>query len=85
VKTSEKSIFHQCETHIISPLDVSVLYINFRGLEASAQNSKVLAFDFFEKCLFTMKIGQKSIFHHRETHILARLDIMVLFTIFLGF
>jgi hypothetical protein len=31
-----------------------------------------------------VKMGQKSIFHPRETHILARLDINVLYIIFLG-
>jgi hypothetical protein len=28
-KTSEKSVFHPCDGHIISRLDVSVLYIYF--------------------------------------------------------
>jgi hypothetical protein len=34
--------------------------------------------------MFMAEMGQKSIFHPRETHILARLDINVLYIIFLG-
>jgi hypothetical protein len=47
-----------------------------------AQNSNELAFSFIEKYLFATKTGWKSIFHLRETHILARLDIMVLYIFF---
>jgi hypothetical protein len=38
-----------------------------------------------DKQLFTMKIGQKSINHPREVHILARLDIIMLYISFLRF
>ncbi len=32
-----------------------------------------------------MKTGRKSVFHPRETHILARSDIIILYTFFLDF
>jgi hypothetical protein len=44
--------------------------------------SKGLTFGFTKKCLFVMKTVRKSIFHPYETHILARLDIKMLYTIF---
>jgi hypothetical protein len=45
----QKSIFHPREPHILSRLDVLVLYINFRGSKkyrVSAQNQMRLPFDF---------------------------------------
>jgi hypothetical protein len=50
-----------------------------------AQNLKGLAFNFTDKRLFTVKMGQKIIFHLCEPHIFAPLDITILYTIFLGF
>jgi hypothetical protein len=46
---------------------------------------KGLAFGFTKKHLITMRTDQKSIFHPCEILILARLDITVLYTIFLWF
>jgi hypothetical protein len=71
-KTDQKFVFHLRETHILSQLDISVLYIIFKGL----------AFDFTEKYIFAMKIGQKSVFHSREVHILFSLDVLELYIIF---
>jgi hypothetical protein len=60
VKTSQKSVFHPRQAHILSRLDVSVLYIifweeGFQKYQVSAQNPKALAFGFTEKCLFMAK------------------------------
>jgi hypothetical protein len=58
VKISRKSVFHPHETHILSRIDISVLYNFFRGFEKyriSTQNPKGLAFGFTEKHLFTTK------------------------------
>jgi hypothetical protein len=85
MNTSQKSVFHPRETHILSLLYILVLYKKISGFEkcrVSTQNPKVLAFGFTEKHMFMMKIGQKSVFHRCETHILARLDITVVSTIF---
>jgi hypothetical protein len=57
----------------------------FKKYRVLTQNLMGLAFGFTEKCLFAMKIGQKSIFHSHQAHILSQLDIIVLYTIFLRF
>jgi hypothetical protein len=49
------------------------------------QNPKRLAFSSTGKCLFTVKMVQKSVFYTLEAHILARLDITMLDTIFSDF
>jgi hypothetical protein len=74
VKTGQKYVFHPCLAYIMSRLNVSY--------QVSAQNLKGLAFGFTDKCLFTAKMGQKSIFCPREAHIHAWLDIMVVYTFF---
>jgi hypothetical protein len=38
----------------------------------------MLGFDFIEKCLFTVKKGQKSVFHPIESHIMSQLDILMM-------
>jgi hypothetical protein len=70
----------------MSYLDILVLYSNFMGFkkyQVSAKTPKVLPFDFTKKRLFTMKTCHKYVFHSCETHILTRLVITVLYTIFL--
>jgi hypothetical protein len=47
--------------------------------------SKCVSLRFYWKHLFRTKISQKSAFHLREAHILAQLDITVLYPIFWGF
>jgi hypothetical protein len=82
VKTSWKFVFHPHEAYNLSRLDASMLYINFWGFEkywASAQNPKRVSLQFYWKCMFTMKTGWKSVFHPRGAHIIARLDIMLLY------
>jgi hypothetical protein len=59
--------------------------MGFEKYRVSAQKPKLLAFGFTEKCLFMIKNGQKYVFHPREAHILNRLDITELYTIFCGF
>jgi hypothetical protein len=44
-----------------------------------------LAFGFTEKCLFTTKTVQKSVFQPREIHIPSRLEVFVLYINFWGF
>jgi hypothetical protein len=84
VKTSQKSVFHPCQAHILSRLDVLVLYIffweeGFQKYQVSAQNPKALAFGFTEKCMSTVKTSRKSVFHSREAHILSWIDVSVLY------
>jgi hypothetical protein len=54
-------------------------FLGFENYRVLAQNSKGLTFGFTDKRLFTVKMGQKSIFEPREAHILSRLDILVLY------
>jgi hypothetical protein len=76
-KMDRQSVFPPRVAHILSWLYILVLYTNFRGLEKyrfSAQNAKGFGFGFTNKCLFTVKTDQKSIFHLCETHILSQID-----------
>jgi hypothetical protein len=50
----------------------------------SGQNSKWLAFGFTEKCLFTVKTCQKSVFHPRD-HIVSQIDVSMLYKKIRGF
>jgi hypothetical protein len=60
-------------------------FLRFWKYWGSTQNPKVLAFCFTENRLFMAKMGQKSVFHLREGHILSRLDILLLYIYFKGF
>jgi hypothetical protein len=54
-KTSQKFIFHPCETHILARLDILMLYIIFRGFkkyQVSCQKLNGLGLGFTEKYLF---------------------------------
>jgi hypothetical protein len=73
---------------MLSQLDVSMLYKKIRGFQkyrVSPQNPKGLVFVFTGKLLFTTIILWKIVFQPLDTHILSRLDVLVLYTIFLGF
>jgi hypothetical protein len=59
--------------------------MDFENYQVSGENPNVLAFSFTPKRLLTIKIGRKSIFHPRETHIIVQLDITVLYIISLRF
>jgi hypothetical protein len=57
-KTDWNSIFLGCEYQIPDQLYIMVIYIHFYGFkknQISAQNPKVLAFSFTEKCQFMAK------------------------------
>jgi hypothetical protein len=87
-KTDRNSIFLGRDTNISDRLYTIVLYKNFTGFKKIlilAQNPKVLAFSFTEKCHFVTKIELNYVFLGRETHILELLFIMVLYIIFMGF
>jgi hypothetical protein len=60
------------------------VYIFFRFWKISSFDlkSKDVRLWFYQKHLFVMKTGQKSVFHPSEFHILTRLDITVLYTFF---
>jgi hypothetical protein len=82
LKTYQKSIFYLYDAHILARLDVTVFYTIFLGFEkyrASAQKLKGLAFCFTIKCLFTVKTGQKYVFHLHKVYILHQLDASVLY------
>jgi hypothetical protein len=88
MKTGQKIVFHSCEAYILSRIVISMLYKKFRHFKkyrVSAKNSNVLAFDFTKNGLFTIKTDRKSVYHPCETHILARLDITVLYIFFFMF
>jgi hypothetical protein len=61
------------------------MFRDFKKYRVSAQNPKELAFGFPDKRLFTVKMGQKFVFHTRKVHIISWLDITVLYTIILKF
>jgi hypothetical protein len=61
------------------------IFRGFKKYRVSTHNPNGFAFSFTEKHMFTMKTGRKSIFHPHEVNILARLSIIVLYTIFEGF
>jgi hypothetical protein len=88
MKTDQKSVFLERDGHLLPRLVIKILYIIFMGFPKywdSPENSKMLGFDFIEKCLLTMKTCRKYVFHPHGAHIFARLDIMILHTIFLRF
>jgi hypothetical protein len=73
MKMGRKYLFHPREAHIISRLDILMLYIIFGGFEkyrVSPQNPKELIFAFTKKHVFTPKPSRISVFHPRDTHIL---------------
>jgi hypothetical protein len=84
-KKGWKSIFHSREDCIMSRLDISIWYPGLKKYRVSPQNTKGVRLSFYEKCMFVMKISPKFVFYTREAYILARLDIMLLYTIFGGF
>jgi hypothetical protein len=88
IKIGRKSVFHPREAPILTRLDITVLYIvvwGFWKILSFGQKPKEVSFWFYKKCMFATKTGRKSVFHLHEAHIFARLDIMVLYTIFLRF
>jgi hypothetical protein len=78
----QNCIFHPCEAHILSCIDVTVFYKKnwaFENYQVSTKNPKGLAFRFTEKRLFEMKTGWKLIFLDRDGHLMPRLDGKVLY------
>jgi hypothetical protein len=69
----------------MSRLDISIWYPGLKKYRVSPQNTKGVRLSFYGKCMFVMKISPKFVFYTREAHILAQLDIMLLYTIFGGF
>jgi hypothetical protein len=61
------------------------VYKSFEKYRVATQNPQGLAFSLTKKRLFAMKTVQKYVFHPCEVHILAHLDITVLYTIYLWF
>jgi hypothetical protein len=59
--------------------------MSFKKIQILAQNPKVLAFGFTEKCQFVTKTNINSVFVGREAHIPDRLYIMVIYLKFYGF
>jgi hypothetical protein len=67
-KTGQKSVFHLCETCILSQLDITVLYTIFLVFEkyrVLTQNPMELAIGFTDEHLSMAKMGRKSISHPR--------------------
>jgi hypothetical protein len=84
-KTSQKFVFHLCETHILAWLDISMLYIIFRGFkkyQVWCQKLNSLGLGFTEKYLFVTKIDRKSVFQPHEAHVLSWLEVSVMYTNF---
>jgi hypothetical protein len=68
-KRCRKSVFDPHEAYILAQLDFILLYNFFAGFEkywVLARNPEWLVYSFTNKCLFTAKTGQKSIFLSRE-------------------
>jgi hypothetical protein len=87
-KKNETPYFLDVKGHILNHLDIMALYINFyRFFKISilAQNLKVLAFSFMEKCQFVVKTYWNSLFLGCEAYILDRLYITVLYIYFYSF
>jgi hypothetical protein len=87
-KTSRKSVFRPHETHILAWLDTMVLYtmvLMLLKISSFHSKHKMASLQFYRQTSVHGKNGSKIVFHLRETHILARLDIMVLRTFFWGF
>jgi hypothetical protein len=79
------SFINKCFVHGENGLKICINFFRFSKVSSFGSNSKGLAFGFTEKCMFTMKTIWNFVFHPREAHILARTNIIVLYTIFLGF
>jgi hypothetical protein len=68
-------------------LDVLVMYINFRGFKKYRVLTQILnrvTLQVYQKMSVHGNVFLKFIFHPHETHILTRLDVIILYTIFLG-
>jgi hypothetical protein len=87
MKIAPKSVFHPHEAHNLAQLGVMMLYNFFEALKILSFGSKLkgLAFCLTERRMFVMKTSRKFAFHPHETHIHARLNITILYTIFVGF
>jgi hypothetical protein len=86
MKISQKFIFHPCESHILSQLNITTLYTifwDFKKYRVLAQKPKGLAFRFTDKCSFTVKTGQKSVFYPLKAHVMSQLNISMLYINFL--
>jgi hypothetical protein len=59
--------------------------MGFKKIKILSQKPKVLAFGFAEKRQFVAKTDRNSVFLGRDTHILDRLYILVLYISFYGF
>jgi hypothetical protein len=82
MKTGQKYTFQPREAHILSWLDILMLYINFWGIWiilSFGAKPKGFSLWFYRKSLFAMKVGWISVFQSRETHILPRLDVSMLY------
>jgi hypothetical protein len=82
-KTGRKSVFHSREVHILAPLDITLLYTIFLCFEIywiSTQKPKGVAFGFKGNIYSRQKPSENPYFISVGGHILARLDIMVLYT-----
>jgi hypothetical protein len=72
-------MFHGLETHVLAHLDVTVLYIIFKSFEIYQilpQNPNLWV---YQKNMFVVKIGQNYLFLGCDTHILAQLDVTVIY------
>jgi hypothetical protein len=86
MKTSQKFKFYFREAHIFSQSDITMLYTNFfeilKNIEFRFKKQRGYPSILPKKYLFTMKTCRKFVFHPRTDHILALLDITMLYTIF---
>jgi hypothetical protein len=71
MKTSQKSLFHPREAHILARLDITVLDTFFEVFKniAFQLKTKGVSLRFYQKSLFTVKMDRKSIFHPHKAHI----------------
>jgi hypothetical protein len=86
-RTFQKTVFLPREFYILSMLDVLVMYINFRGFKKYRVSTQILnrvTLQVYQKMSVHGNVFWKFIFHPHETHILTRLDVIILYTIFLG-
>jgi hypothetical protein len=82
-QSNRNYVFLGREAHIPSWLYTMVLYRNFMALkkfQTLAENAKLLAFDFTEKCQFTAKTDRNSVFLCHEANILDRLYKIICYT-----
>jgi hypothetical protein len=71
-KIDRNSVFLGRKAQILNRLHIMVSYISFYGLKKNqilAQNPKVLAFGFTEKCYFVAKTDRNFIFLGRKAQI----------------